>query len=43
MRHEGKKKTLSLIQLEVLWKVANGAKVLSTLALYHGLKADGKL
>ena len=44
LRDEGEKITLKVVRLADLWKEgARDAKALAALALYHGLKAEGKI
>jgi ADP-sugar diphosphatase len=44
LRDEGEKITLKLCRLDELWKVgARDGKTLAALALYEGLKREGKV
>ena len=43
LRDHGENITLSLVDLKDAYKVAPDAKLLSALALFHALKAEGKI
>jgi ADP-sugar diphosphatase len=44
LRDHGEKITLSLVRLDDVWKIGGrDAKTLSAIALYHGLKREGKI
>ncbi|KAI5795109.1 hypothetical protein EDC01DRAFT_615314 [Geopyxis carbonaria] len=43
LRDEGEKITLKIVKLKDLWKESTDAKALSAIALYDGLKREGKI
>lgn len=44
LRDEGEKITIRVVRLEEVWKEAGrDAKALAAMALYHGLRAEGKV